>query len=355
VCGIAVAIDSLGDISLAFSDDFCDSLFHSKCLSICSDIVLCKCMILYWNSHFEAFLSFQTESSHSEYASCEPSDCRPGDVYALAKTLWVLSTGQRYPIPGNLSSYEEASQLSAYVHHQRAVLLDRLLDLATDLNPKQRPTCSYFAEELDAWLNEKQNASSIVTIPETTSARLQRLTEVSERARQEQGMAFEETQQILINIHGELVKMGEQIAQAAGTNCNSQRLPNGNTNISLHFFPSSKDEGRRPGGNRCFEENFRTVTGKTITVKGCVVLETIPPSTGVIKGGLVIAANHRPTEYILKRELRFRFASAVQERTVSQFLSDMQSNLPILADRLAEVLREENTISSREKPEDLNG
>ncbi|MBN2270945.1 MAG: protein kinase [Sedimentisphaerales bacterium] len=276
----------------------------------------------------------------------EPDDCRPGDVYALAKTLWVLSTGQRYPIPGNLSSYEEASQLSAYVHHQRAVLLERLLDRATALNPKKRPTSSDFAQELDAWLNKKRNTSAITTIPETTSARLQQLTEVGERARKEQGMAFEETQQILSNVHGDLVKMGEQIAQAAGIDCRSKRLPEGNTNISLHFFPYSKDEDRRPGGNRCFEEHFRTVNGKTITVKGCVVLETIPPSTGVIKGGLVIAANHRPTEYILQKELKFRFGSAAQESIVFQFLSDLQSHLSILAARLAEVLLEENTISS---------
>jgi len=59
MCGIAVPIDSLGDIFLAFSDDFCDSLFHSKCLSLCSDIILCKCMILHWNGHFEAFFHFK--------------------------------------------------------------------------------------------------------------------------------------------------------------------------------------------------------------------------------------------------------------------------------------------------------
>ena len=39
MCGIGVTIDSLGDIFLAFSDDSCDSLFHSKCLSSCSAIV----------------------------------------------------------------------------------------------------------------------------------------------------------------------------------------------------------------------------------------------------------------------------------------------------------------------------
>ena len=59
MCGIVVPIDSLGDIFLAFSDDFCDSLFHSKCLSLCSDIVLYRCMILHWNGHFEAYLNFK--------------------------------------------------------------------------------------------------------------------------------------------------------------------------------------------------------------------------------------------------------------------------------------------------------
>lgn len=74
----------------------------------------------------------------------EPIDSRPGDVYALAKTLWVLATGQRYPVPGNIDSTEKACQLSALVSHKRAILLDRLIDSATLIDPNDRPLCSDF-------------------------------------------------------------------------------------------------------------------------------------------------------------------------------------------------------------------
>lgn len=45
----------------------------------------------------------------------ESMDCRPGDVFSLAKTLWVLATGQRYPIPGQLLQSEPATQIVSYL------------------------------------------------------------------------------------------------------------------------------------------------------------------------------------------------------------------------------------------------
>jgi serine/threonine protein kinase len=80
------------------------------------------------------------------------ADGRPADVYSVAKTLWVLSTGQRYPLPGEMRRSEPAFRISTYVAGHRAVLLEPLIELATSFDVARRPTMEAFAKELRAWL-----------------------------------------------------------------------------------------------------------------------------------------------------------------------------------------------------------
>jgi serine/threonine protein kinase len=267
---------------------------------------------------------------------------RPGDVYSLAKTLWVLASGQRYPLPGNLSANEPAAQLCSYVSNTRAVLLDRLLDTATLLNPNRRPTASKFAEELEAWLADKKPAFSVPQIPAPTSARLRQLATAADEAQRHRELATGELQRLLTVLHVALLSLGEQIAQSAGLNSRSTRLPDGNTNASLKHFPYRISGGCLDAGNRCFEEYFQTVRGQTIVVGGYAVLEALPSGTGLLQGGLALSANHRSAEVILRKEVEFGLATAVQEGHIKQFLSDIQAGVPALADRLAEILVEES-------------
>ena len=44
----------------------------------------------------------------------------------------------------------------------------------------------------------------------------------------------------------------------------------------------------------------------------------------------------------MQKEFEFRYLSARQEAVVAQFMTEMQNNLPQLADRLSEILTEEN-------------
>lgn len=80
------------------------------------------------------------------------SDGAPADVYSLAKTLWVLITGQNFPLPGVLSRTVEALRASSYVSDTRAALLDAILEASTKHVASERPTMAIFASELDAWL-----------------------------------------------------------------------------------------------------------------------------------------------------------------------------------------------------------
>lgn len=73
------------------------------------------------------------------------------DVYSLAKTLWVLVTGQKYPPPGEQQATERAIAVSNYVSHPKSYLLDRLIESATYYDPSKRINLSDFAAELGAW------------------------------------------------------------------------------------------------------------------------------------------------------------------------------------------------------------
>jgi Protein kinase domain len=81
------------------------------------------------------------------------SDPAPADVYSIAKTLWVLATGQRWPPPGHQPAGQSPS-IGQYRPHAQAPALDRLIDRATQLNAAERPTMSAFADDLEVWLEQ---------------------------------------------------------------------------------------------------------------------------------------------------------------------------------------------------------
>jgi serine/threonine protein kinase len=86
------------------------------------------------------------------------SDGRPADVYSLAKTLWVLVTGQRHPFAGELRVDVPALRLSTYAPVAGGSQLDLLIERATRHSAEDRPTMAEFAAELAAWLHPRPGA-----------------------------------------------------------------------------------------------------------------------------------------------------------------------------------------------------
>jgi serine/threonine protein kinase len=80
------------------------------------------------------------------------ADPGPADVWALAKVLWALASGQNYPPPGQLRIGDRATLLRNYNSHPRASGLEGILEQATRLAPSERPTMGTFAAELETWL-----------------------------------------------------------------------------------------------------------------------------------------------------------------------------------------------------------
>ena len=76
----------------------------------------------------------------------------PADVYSLAKTLWVLVTGKRWPPPGELRVETLGHRMTDFRVHARLGRLDQLVAQATRHVVADRPGMAQFAQELEAWL-----------------------------------------------------------------------------------------------------------------------------------------------------------------------------------------------------------
>lgn len=79
------------------------------------------------------------------------------DVFSLAKTLWVLATGQHFPLPGVYDLSHEAFRIGTYLPAAVGCSqLDKLIASATAITPEHRPTMSQVCTELRAWLSPKE-------------------------------------------------------------------------------------------------------------------------------------------------------------------------------------------------------
>jgi len=93
--------------------------------------------------------------------SARESSGKPADVFSLAKTLWVLATGQKYPLPGPYDPTHDVFRLGSYVQEERTGPLDKLLAAATSHSPQSRPTMRDMQDELAAWLEPKVSHTTL--------------------------------------------------------------------------------------------------------------------------------------------------------------------------------------------------
>ena len=68
--------------------------------------------------------------------SAAQADGRCADVFSLAKTLWVLATGQRFPLPGVYDTTHETFRIGSYIAEERTGALDKLIASATAFSPQ---------------------------------------------------------------------------------------------------------------------------------------------------------------------------------------------------------------------------
>jgi hypothetical protein len=98
--------------------------------------------------------------------AAKTADGRAADIYSLGKTLWVLASGQTYPLPGAHEPMYAPASIRSFRTDNRGEMLDELVRRMTQLDPTRRPSARVVANEL-AILAENR-APSIA--PDATSA-----------------------------------------------------------------------------------------------------------------------------------------------------------------------------------------
>ena len=161
----------------------------------------------------------------------------PGDVYSLAKSLWVLATRQRYPLQGELRSDVKQLRLSTYVLHDRTYVLDTLLDRATRTDPSERPTMAVLASELDMWCRppsreQSPNLSSLQDRVRAAIASSERAKDVAERR-------LRTRQNLIQRLEAALQDMALDIESAIGLKVQVY----GNTNAILPYSGMKGENG----------------------------------------------------------------------------------------------------------------
>ncbi len=79
------------------------------------------------------------------------ADGSKGDAYSLAKTLWMLLTGDNTSFDGRYDSLDKKIGLSNYLKNFHLVEIEVLLEHSTDNDPSKRPNMSEFVRILTLW------------------------------------------------------------------------------------------------------------------------------------------------------------------------------------------------------------
>lgn len=86
----------------------------------------------------------------------QDADLRPADVYALAKSFWILLTGTDDGFEGRYDMSPGVS-ITGYCGEKFVAPLELLLTDATDHDAARRPGANEFAERLEVWLETSKS------------------------------------------------------------------------------------------------------------------------------------------------------------------------------------------------------
>lgn len=94
------------------------------------------------------------------YKNPQGQDGQKADVYSLAKTLWILLTGDKKGFQGPYSSEDSAISFVkfAYLKEEQLALIELVLQLATDNNPNRRISLPRFSEILERWYRHSSDS-----------------------------------------------------------------------------------------------------------------------------------------------------------------------------------------------------
>jgi serine/threonine protein kinase len=162
------------------------------------------------------------------------------DVWSLAKTLWVLATGQNFPPPHPQPATDPNDALANLISHNRAYLLDILIERATRKEPQERVTMREFAAELKSWLTHANEPILQHDVSDLTNAIRQRSAtffDAQSRLQRSREQAELMTAQLLKDLNGLSEKLRE-----TGLKYNEPQSNGGNLRKGSGFPPSDQGD-----------------------------------------------------------------------------------------------------------------
>jgi hypothetical protein len=160
----------------------------------------------------------------------------PADVYSLAKTLWVIGGGQRFPLQGEHRLDRPALLLSTYASDESATLLDPVIEKATRDDPAQRLTMVEFREELDRWLAPPVDRTG-VSLPHSVK-RIAAITAARRRSQETEAQIPITGQAMLRGLAMLLVNVEDSLR---GVGLETHNIES--NQVVLHFCGSGDDPG----------------------------------------------------------------------------------------------------------------
>lgn len=242
----------------------------------------------------------------------------PADVYSLAKTLWVLASGQRFPPPGHQNRTVAALTLGAYVGDPRGRLLDTLLDRCTHQLPQDRPAMSEVVVELAAWLNPPSQSPATPDLP-ALMGEVKAAMDETRLLQAESARRKAEVDEAVALMRPTVEAIRLQFAQMAGVNPHASD--------TRDFLPHLR-VGQQHG---YIEPVFLRVDrsgSTTITLAVGGVAQNAPGGMLEIAAGIVLLSEGRATRVLYSQKHLVAPGSALLQSRASELCRGLEEGLP---------------------------
>lgn len=272
------------------------------------------------------------------------ADPGPADVWALAKTVWVLLTGQELPLPGTHRAAEAAHSLQERITFRYAAELDLLLENATQVEPEKRISMQDMALELRACTATPPEARESASLAEL-HARMAALTAASrQRVSQTQ-----DRRSRIHEAHGEL----EQIVADTATALNDQLTFHIHSHDSgyhaaalLGMPPYSPYDGDSWGRLLLPPGQQRPAVEVTVAAAYRMLDEDGPADiAALLRVDRILSDQgvHEPHEVLSRTYLGIPVASAQQANVMAGIRASLTSGFPAALRLVLQILADEAT------------
>jgi serine/threonine protein kinase len=266
----------------------------------------------------------------------------PADVWALAKTLWVLLTGEQIPLPGTHIASEVAQSLQERITFTFAPELDRMLEKATLIIPEKRISMAEMARELRACTAPPPEARQSEDLSELR-ARMEALTATSRQTVSKSKALRDAFRQA----SHEICKFADEAAKELSGLLSFDIHPStGNTSESITMLPrmdyspydpAGTDRLLIPPGTQRAGVNVRIVVAAImLTQDGPVNIAALLRVNRILDNGNI----QEPYDMFARTYVDIPIASAQQANAIKDIREGLTASFPATMRQVIQIISE---------------